>query len=301
MDKNKKILKVSLSVIILSAVLSLLLITKFKVDKPAFLMNYCEIETYSNGEIYPISNGTLTLKYIANIDDTRRMTGISFKEVPNSNFFASEYNQWDDFMFSYGNDSNVSEYGRYGIHTVYLSCPNFNFEDGVDEVMLTEATVEFDDGLKMDIDLGEIVLYKPKNSAVALQHTSSQASSDGDSAETFWTKEDMKIEKIESYLSEEALEMFDFNIKYIDIEQNEEIECMKGTTIKKDHNIIISSKYNGNNDILKSYAIYDIRPEIYFVNDYNDEYSIRYYNMRNETPPYSHYGIYKYLKARGEL
>lgn len=301
MDKNKKILLVSLSVIMMSAVLSLLLITKFKVDNPVFLMNYCEIGIYEDQGIYPISKDDLTLKYIANIDDERHITRVSFKELPNSNFFASEYNSEDSFMFSYGNNSNVDEYGRYGVHTVYLTCPNFKFEENVNEVILTEATVEFDDGLKMDIDLGEIVLYKPKNSAIALQHTSSQSSSDGDSSETFWTKEDMKLEKITTYLSEEVLEVFDFNVKYIDVEKNKEIECTKGTTIKKNHTIIVSSMYNGNEDILKSYTIYDIRPRIYFVNEYNDEYSIRYHNMRSEGPAYSHYGIYKYLKARGEL
>lgn len=86
----------------------------------------------------------------------------------------------------------------------------------------------------------------------------------------------------------------------------DEIKYEKGQTIKENSIVTITSKYNGSDEILKNYTLYNISPNIHFINEYNDEYTYRYnnmesFNVRNYDSFYNSYGIYKYLKARGEL
>lgn len=301
MNKNSNKLKIALILIIISSLVSIVSIINLRVDKPVFLMNYCEIGTYENEGIYSVYEGSFNLQYIANVEDQRHVVGITFKEAPNTYFFASEYSEIGSTIFFEEDNSNVVKYGRYGVHTVYVSCPDFKYNDDSDELVLTEATLEFDDGLKLDVNLGKIVLYKEKNTPVALDHIGSKSSTDGLSSTIFKVKEDMKIEKVDSTLFEDASEVFDFNISTSEYGESREVDYIKDTTIKKDSIINFSSTYNGSNNILEDYTIYDIRPKIYFVNEYNDRYSVRYYNMTNNNLYYSNYRIFKYLKARGEL
>lgn len=300
MSKNNKILKISLTLIMLSLIIVIMLIGKLRLEKPVFLINYCEIGTYEIGDKYSLGEERFKLKYISNVNDTRRVVRITFKEAPDIDFFATEYNRWSNVIGSIDENSNVNKYGRYGIHTVNVTCHSFNYEDYSEELVLSEATVEFDDGLKMDVDLGKIVLYKEKNNPVALEHFSAQTS-DNIGSIAFTVNEDVKIEKIESPLIEEASKIFDFNIKLTPWGESKEKEYEEGTTIKKDSIIICSSNYKSSEDILENYKVYDIKPRIWFINDYNDRYSWRYYKMSNHYRKYTYYGLYKYLKARGEI
>lgn len=301
MSKSNKILKISLLLIIVSAVVAIVSISKLRLDKPVFLMNYCEIGTDENGDRDSLNQGRLTLKYISNVEDKRRVTKITFKEATNMNFFAFENNQWESMMFNQMNDSNMDKYGRYGIHKVDITCPDFKYEDFTEELMLTSATVEFDDGLKMDVDLGKIVLYKAKRTPVALEHISTRSSNDGTTSITLKVTEDTRIEKVESPLLEEASKIFDFHITSSELGEATEREYENGTTIKKDSTITCSSSYKTNDNILEAYNIYDIKPRIWFINDYEDRYSMRYHNMTNNHRQYTYYGLYEYLKARGEI
>lgn len=301
MSKRNKILKISLSLIIVSLVVAMVSISKLRMDKPVFLMNYCEVGTNGNEEISTLSQGRLILKYISNVEDKRRVTNITFKEAPNINFFAFENNQWESMMFNQMNESNIDKYGRYGIHRVDITCPNLKYEDFTEELMLTSATVEFDDGLKMDVDLGKIILYKEKRSPVALEHISTRASNDGTSSITLKVTEDTRIEKVESPLLEEASRRFDFHITSSELGEATEREYENGRTIKKDSTITCSSSYKTDDNILEAYNVYDIKPRIWFRNDYEDRYSMRYHNMTNNNKQYTYYGLYKYLKDRGEI
>lgn len=301
MSKSNKILKISLSLIIVSAVVAIISISKLRLDKPVFLMNYCEIGTDENGDRDSLNQGRLTLKYISNVEDKRRVTKITFKEAPDMNFFAFENNQWGSMMFNQMNNSNMDKYGRYGIHRVNITCPDFKYEDFTEELMLTSATVEFNDGLKMDVDLGKIVLYKGKRTPVALEHISTRSSNDGTASIILKVTEDTRIEKVESPLLEEASKIFDFHITSSELGEATEREYENGTTIKKDSTITCSSSYKTNDNILEAYKVYDIKPRIWFINDYEDKYSMRYHNMTNNHRQYTYYGLYEYLKARGEI
>ena len=306
MSDYNKILKISIIVIMLSVVISIISISKLRIDKPVFLNNYLEVAINEYEDTYSLGDGSLILQYISNVDDNKYVTGITFKELPNTYFYASEYDQFYEKIFYDGKNKNINEYGRYGIHTVGITCPELKYEDNQKEIVLTNATVEFNDGSNMDIDLGKIVLYKDSNIPTALEGNSYTASSNGTASTTFRVKENVKIEKVESALYEECEEMFDFNITYMEFNSINEVNYEEGQTIKDNSLIKISSKYNGSDDILKMYTLYNISPNIYFINEHNDEYAYRYnnmesFNVRNYDSFYDSYGIYKYLKARGEL
>ncbi len=326
---------------------------KAHIHKQVFLKNYYEIAVSEYEGTYSLEEGSLILQYISNLDDNKYVTGITFKELPDTYFFATEHNQDYGMMFyegknlnvneygryrlntvyitcpelkyddnqkeiiltsatvefndkSSGKNLNVNEYGRYRLNTVYITCPELKYDDNQKEIILTSATVEFNDKSSIDIDLGKIVLYKGKKIPVALEGISYTGSSEGISSTTFRVKEDVKIESIESSLFEEASEIFDFNITYTEFNSVGEIKYEKGQTIKENSILTITSKYNGSDDILKNYTLYNISPNIRFINEYNDEYTYRYnnmesFNVRNYDSFYNSYGIYKYLKARGEL
>lgn len=306
MDKNNIMLKISLMLIIVSAIGAIIAINISTLDEPVFLMNYREIGTYENEGIYSVDEGFFNLQYISNLEDKRRVTGIKFKEATGTTFFASE-NRNGTFFYEEDN-LNIVKCGRYGIHTVYLSSSDLKYEDDKNEIILSDATVEFDDGSNIDVDLGKIILYKEKNNPVAMKNQSLGLSNDGVIKETamrFQMDEDVVIEKIESSFLEEASDIFDFRITTMDIYENKEANYVEGTPINRNSIITVSSTYNVSKDILKKYTICDIKPEIFFVNNYNDRYSVRCDNITNYEPysnsDYDYCEIYRYLKARGEI
>ncbi|MDU2489351.1 MAG: hypothetical protein E7D27_02005 [Clostridium celatum] len=306
MNNHNKILRISIIVMLLTLIISIISISKLRIENQVFLKNYYEIAVSEYEGTYSLEEGSLILQYISNVDDNKYVTGITFKELPDTYFFATEHNQDYGMMFYEGKNLNVNEYGRYRLNTVYITCPELKYDDNQKEIILTSATVEFNDKSNIDIDLGKIVLYKGKNIPVALEGISYTASSEGISSTTFRVKEDVKIESIESSLFEEASEIFDFNITYTEFNSVGEIKYEKGQTIKENSILTITSKYNGSDNILKNYTLYNISPNIRFINEYNDEYTYRYnnmesFNVRNYDSFYNSYGIYKYLKARGEL
>lgn len=306
MNNHNKILRISIIVMLLTLIISIISISKLRIENQVFLKNYYEIAVSEYEGTYSLEEGSLILQYISNVDDNKYVTGITFKELPDTYFFATEHNQDYGMMFYEGKNLNVNEYGRYRLNTVYITCPELKYDDNQKEIILTSATVEFNDKSNIDIDLGKIVLYKGKKIPVALEGISYTGSSEGISSTTFRVKEDVKIESIESSLFEEASEIFDFNITYTEFNSVGEIKYEKGQTIKENSILTITSKYNGSDDILKNYTLYNISPNIRFINEYNDEYTYRYnnmesFNVRNYDSFYNSYGIYKYLKARGEL
>lgn len=292
MESNKRILNISLVLIVISAIVTLIGINIMKIDKPVFLKNYREFGVYENEGMYAINEGFLELKYISNIDDERVVTGITFEKLPNAQFYASEYSPYSNRIIRSGYDANISKYGRYAVHTESLSCYSLIEDKDWKDIMLTKATVQFDDGLKIDIDLGKIIFYKDKETPIALEYGASSGSSDGTASMSFRLKEDAIIEKIESPLFDDALGLFKVNIDslgYTDVME---------TRYKKGSSVIITSAFNEPKDIMKKYTLYDIRPVVHFINSYKDKYTVRFYNMTYDRPNFSCYGIYKYLKIR---
>ena len=92
MKNINKALKISIALIGLSLIITLLVLSKLKLDKPVFLKNYKEVEIMENEEIYSISGFDIELKYIANIEDKRKVSSVTIKEALELNFYAKENN-----------------------------------------------------------------------------------------------------------------------------------------------------------------------------------------------------------------
>ena len=192
MNNHNKILRISIIVMLLTLIISIISISKLRIDNQVFLKNYYEIAVSEYEGTYSLEEGSLILQYISNVDDNKYVTGITFKELPDTYFFATEHNQDYGMMFYEGKNLNVNEYGRYRLNTVYITCPELKYDDNQKEIILTSATVEFNDKSNIDIDLGKIVLYKGKKIPVALEGISYTSSSEGISSTTFRVKEDVK-------------------------------------------------------------------------------------------------------------
>ncbi|MGG7214242.1 hypothetical protein ACQPUY_11545 [Clostridium nigeriense] len=300
MGRVKTALRISGTLILLSFLISISIIYYLKLDNPVFLKSYKDIEVVENEGNYITSGYDIEIKYIANIEDNRKVSSIVFKDAPNLNFYVSENSPMGIGQFyNYSND-NIEGYGRYGIHTVFLNLNSHNYGyDLNDDIVLGEATVTFNDGLTMDVDLGKLVLYKyksPQENLVdeVLYGQNIDISSEGISKSGFYVKKYIQVSDIYSKLFEDTRDLFDFNInKTGSIEDRDLI-------YNANDNLYFTSQFNFIDDPERKLYSYDIRPIIYFKDRDGKEYEKRVYNL-TYNPSFNFNDIYKYLIETGEI
>ncbi|MDY2631289.1 MULTISPECIES: hypothetical protein [unclassified Clostridium] len=295
MRNIKTALKISGSLILLSFILSISIIYYLKLDNPVFLKNYIDVNYYEYENMYTLSGFDIELKYIANIEDKRKVVSVIFEEAPELNFYASENGKKGAIQLYENTNDNIESYGRYGIHTVFL---NFNLpKEGykLDEtIKLSKAKVKFDDELVLDVDLGKIILSKINKEASPLERPSLTGSSDGYSQLFFWVKDYIQVSKIYSQLFEDTRDLFDFNINKVgDIEERDLI-------YNKGDNLFFTSQFNNIDDPIKKLYTYDIKPIMYFKDRMGKEYEERIYNI-TYNPYFTFYNIYRYLVEMEEI
>lgn len=300
MRNIKTALKISGTLILLSFLISVSIIYYLKLDNPVFLKSYKDIEIVEKEENYITSDYDIVIKYIANIEDERMVSSIVFKDAPNLNFYVRENSPMGMMQFYDYSDNNIEVHGRYGIHTVFLNLSAYNYEYNLDnDIVLREATITFNDGLTMDVDLGKLVLYKYKSSKEnlgdeILNSYSSESSSDGMSKSGFYVSKYIQVSDIYSKLFEHARDLFDFNInKTGGLEERDLI-------YNANDNLYFTSQFKYIDDPERRLYSYDIRPVIYFKDRDGKEYEKRVYNVAYN-PLFSFYDIYKYLREIGEL
>lgn len=295
MRNVKTALKISGSLILLSFLLSISIIYYLKLDNPVFLKNYIDVDYYEYENMYTLSGIDIELKYIANIEDKRKVVSVIFEEAPELNFYASENDKMGVMQFYENTNDNIESYGRYGIHTVFL---NFNLpKEGhkLDEtIKLSKAKVKFDDELVLDVDLGKIILSKINKEASPLERPGLTGSNDGYSQLFFWVKDYIQVSKIYSPLFEDSRDLFDFNINKVGNIEERDLIYNKGD------NLFFTSQFNNIDDPVKKLYTYDIKPIMYFKDRIGKEYEERIYNI-TYNPYFTFYNIYKYLVEVGEI
>lgn len=300
MGRVKNALKISGILILISFFISILIVSYLKLDNPVFLKSYKDIEIMESEGTFRTSGYDIEIKYIANIEDKRKVSSIVFKDAPNLNFYASEDRPMGIVGFyNYSND-NIEGYGRYGVHTVFINLDSYNYEYDLDYyIVLSEATVIFDDGFTMDVDLGNLVLYKYESSKENLENEilnlyRLESSGDGISKSGFYVKEYIQVENIYSKLFEDTRDSITFNInKSGGIEDRDLI-------YNANDNLYFVSQFNNIDDQERKLYSYDIRPIIYFKDKNGKSYEKRVDNV-NYNPIFNFYDIYKYLKEVGEI
>lgn len=295
MRSIKTALKVSGSLIFLSFLISISILYYLKLDKPVFLKSYKDVEVFENEEGFLILDYDIEIKYISNREDKRKVSSIIFKDVSELSFYASETNSMGMVKYyNYYND-NIESYGRYGIHTVFLNLNSQNYGYNLsNDIVLSEATVIFDDGLTIDVDLGKIVLFRNKFAETPLGNSSISGSSDGYSQSVFWTKEYIQISKIYSTLFEDTRDLFDFNVnKTEDLDDRDLI-------YNKNENVFFISQFHYIDDPIKKLYTFDVKPNIYFNDRNGNQYEKRVYDI-TYYPRFNFYDIYRYLRETGEI
>lgn len=294
MRNIKTALRISGIMILVSFILSIATTNYLKLSKPVFLKNYVETDISEGADKYKLLNFDIELKYISNIEDKRKVVGIIFDEAPEINFKASETEFEFARFYDYSND-NIESHGRYGIHTVFLNVDISEQKIEIDDkLVLSKATVVFDDGLNMKIDLGRIVLNKNNISETPLENSGVEGSNYGYSKSIFWTKEYIQVDNIYSLLFEDTRDLFDFNInKTGDIED-------RSLIYNKNENLYFVAQFHSIEDPIKKMYRYDIQPKIYFKDKYGKEYEKRVYNI-TYYPTFKFFDIYKYLREVEEL
>lgn len=295
MSNTKNILKGSIIIIAISFVISLLSIYKIKLDRPVFLKNYKEVEVTEDNNIYSMGTSTIELKYISNREDKRVVQSIIFKEAPELNFDASEQ-PYDGSMIFYNNSNRTAiDYGRYSIHTIYLNLNSSNDKyDLSKDIILEEATIFFNDGLTMDVDLGKIILYQKHNIKTPLNWSGTSILSDVSSKSLFDVDEYIEILKVDSSLFEYSKDLFDFNIG-----KSDNMDSIN-TIYNENEQLVFISQFHNINDIERKLYSYDIKPIIYFKDKNGQEFKERVYR-NSYNPNFNFIDIYKYLRSKGEI
>lgn len=295
MKNIDKALKISTTLIVISFLMSLLILGKLKLDKPVFLKNYKEVEVIENGDSLSTLGYDIELKYISNREDKRKVSSITFKEEPKLNFYASENNSGGLMRFyNYSND-NIENHGRYGVHTVFLNLNSQNYGYNLsNNIVLSEATITFNDGLTMDVDLGKIILYNNDKNEGPLTSMADINDTSGVSKKGVFVSEYIRVSNVYSPLFSDIGESFNFNINKVGNSES------RDTIYNGNENLYFTYKFSNISDIPMKLYSYDIKPVIYFKDRSEKEYKKRIHNI-NYNPNFNFYDIYRYLRSKGEI
>lgn len=300
MKKTNMLLKIGIILIGMVFAICLFSIYYFQLEEPVFLKHYYEISSAKNADTW--ESEPFSLKYITNITDKRKVIGIFFKEAPDLYFYASEdYRGMSTFTFNNqnGNISLGEKIGRYNLRTVYVNLKGGdnvgNDIESLENLELSQATVQFDNGSTMEVDIGKIILYQINQSENFLESRSSTSSNDGSSSTNYSVKKDITLEKVDSPLMQEVKNLIQLKIG------EQDFSAIKGITYKKGNGLYVSSIDGMSQDILSKLTNYDIRPKLFYTDAEGNQYSERIYNIRINQSTHSFLDVVKYLKARGKL
>ncbi len=293
---NKRILTAGLILTGISAVLCMFFLFYTRLGKPVFLYHYYEVGLPVNEMSH--EEGKFVLYYIADRWDNRKVTGISFKEAPEIRFQATEDKNDNGWFGSYNIGIQQGEnYGRYTLHSVYVSMTGGREDWNPEGKQLTQANFEFMDGTRLSADIGRIHFYKPEDPETPLESYSGSASSDGTASVTFHIKSGISLIKIDSPFMEEVDKLYEIKVDSYDGKNISGIRYGKGSSMT------IYSIRKPVAGVIEQMSFYDLKPCIYFKSPDGKTGTERIYNLNYNISNrwFSQLQIYKYLRVRGEL
>ncbi len=298
MGKNKRILQVGTSVILIAFTCCVWFIHYTRLEKPVFL-RYCVEVPAVPGQISPEYGAVLTLRYITNADDKRMVSGITFPEMPELQMEASEYlpNAYNISIFHDAAKPQLGEaYGRYCLRSVYVSMNNYFQEDWEGEIELHRAEVKLSDGSSFETDLGKIVLYSDRPAEEALDGYYSSASNTGSASTGYKVLKDLTIKGLESPL---LMDAFAFLSLYVDSQQ---LGSLQPKEYKMGDTFFLNNQFQDPSSYVNAYDEYDLRPKlIYETADGLSGYT-RVYNISSRRYFKDFWDMLDYLRGfRGAL
>ncbi len=293
MNRIDKILKICFGIIAISVIFSIATTIYLRVEEPVFITNYCQYNIGDIDGMSEIMDEQIVIKYINNIDSKKEVNGITFKGYENLNYYASEHNNSNFTFYQPSMEVFVDRVGPYGIHNVYITIPSdLNLENWKD-ILLTEATIAFNDGTSQIVDLGEILLTKIQHDNSDFDFIMGQGSNDVGSVDRYNLLTDIEVVGVKNLFKLDTEELYTVEIDNPYYEDKNETKYKKGEYIKF---IGVDKKPV---DIIKKYTSYKLDEYMEYKDSEGNINSKRVYTYRSE-PYFNFANTVKYLKARGK-
>jgi len=300
MDKNHKVLKNGLNLILLTLVISIGIAYYLKLDRPVFLKSY--IERYlpsTEGEHY--LDAQFIIRYITNGDDGSTANYIEFEEYPGIYVNASEYNQ-SGFRFFNNNENRIPGHkvGRYSVRDIYLTIDARNVDNKNEDIRLTKAKVHFSNGDVEVVDIGEWILYEKGEFHVSehFEHMMGKGFSD----DTYQTQNIQEKVKVDIELIKMESNILDQFQGFIEIKVgNKDYKDISGEKYTAGDYLKIDSVFKTPTDPELSMYDFDLRPQLQYKDSEGKPFIYRFYNVDYRKYNFEFLEIIKFLRVRGEL
>lgn len=294
MEKNKRMVKIALILIVISLVFSIGFAFYLKLDDKVFLKRFSELDIPIIDDTYGEQDFTLT--YITNINDDNRVLDIFFKEEPKLRFYANEQGfVGSPFLMFENNPYKGEVYGRYAIRTVYIRLDGSNIRDKFEKKELNNAQLTLDNGKVINVDIGRIILHGDNKRSEVLTYEGGSSSSDGSASSDLIVYKDITIEKLDSPFMDYIKDIIDLSPR--------DLMNISGIKYKAGDKIHIRSEYNdgADLDILSKYTTYNNQLRLLYNDDDGNSYNSLVHYIDSPAIDFNFKEIFKYLKARGEI
>lgn len=298
MNKNKLILKGGLMLIALSFIFCIGTAFYLKLDNPVFFKNYREIYLYKT-EDGRYQDTDFTLQYLTNSSDTRTVSDIYLKGLPNSDldFRVSEYGFGGGWWFSSQNNRPGEIIGRYSLRNIYIKIYP-SPEKSLDGMEIEDLVINFDNGDILETNIGKIILRDDDAfNRDFLSSDSSSGSSDGTSSSGYLVMKDIDLENLDSPFLENVKDNIEITVDGKDYRE------IKGLTYELGDRFTIESKWIIPKDIEDKYTSVFFYLNLYFkdkdgsIHETRSHYiDYNYHNFSLNTKD-----IISYLKSRGAI
>lgn len=285
-----------LSLVGILIVAGYVLILHVRLDEPVFLNHYYDLEIYEDGEY--LNDMPLSLNYITNVDDDRVVNHIEFPEFPELFVHVSEYGFEETGLFNMGqsqNDIPGHTYGQYSIREVFIHFQNISDVEELNDEIITQAQIYFDDSSSLMVDIGEVHLFNRTDDETPLENLQGSSSSDGTGETLYRATEDITLSSMDRSLLENVEERVDIQVNNMDYTDAE------GLFVQEEDSVNITTLVQPSEELSVEYTIFDIHPAFILSAEDGTDYSQRIHSINNPQPEFSFLNLYRYLKTREEM
>lgn len=296
MELNRKILKYGLVIIVLSVVVNGIFSWSITLEQPVFMKMYIEKSILQYSDKYV--RDTIELKYLTNLSDKRKITGIEFPNEPHVYVDVMHgSNLWNPFSSLNNRQETLKgkRVGRYYLRTANLYLYLEDIGEEWDEIELSTAQIEFDDGTTMLADLGKILIYNREEREKIIESRHTSRSSDGTGFLSANVIKDIKLLDIEDSIFDNPKDYYSLFIG--DKEQGE----FKGISFDYGDTIELRFKINKSMTSVDNFTYFDVRPKLFYEDNEGNIAYIRSHNISYEPRYFSFINLLRYLRARGEI
>ena len=294
-ELNKKILHIGFLLIGISLVFTITFVSVYKLENPVFLKMFIQKSIYPDEDFALLES--FELKYITSISDNRKIVNMEFKEKPDIEVTVSNdsLGYGDMPFFNDINKQSENKYGIYVVNTIYFNMNLKNIDKKLNEIELNNVKITFNDGSRLNANLGRIILHKDKRNFKDIDHIGSSGSSDGEFSSERRLKKNIKLLKVDTPLLNCIKDCFNISIDNIDYKN------ISGTKYEKDKVLSIYFRFKAPKSIFEKYSYYDIDPKLYYEDNKGNRSYTSIDNISHMPDSFDFIGIFKYLKLRGVI